>query len=249
MKVNFFDYQIYSDDLDKISLSKKVVVNTINQYSFCVAEEDEEFKNSLLDSDILIPDGEGIVMISSFLFNNRVKKISGFDLHKHLLEKSNKEKLRCFYLGSTNSVLEKITKNLNYEYPDIVVETYSPPFKSQLSEQDNEVIANKINSFNPDIVFVGMTAPKQEKWVNQNKHKLNTKLICSIGAVFDFYAGTVKRPSEILINLKLEWFGRLLSNPQRLWKRYIYYGPIFLYTCVNQYFKMKFLKVFKTNPV
>jgi N-acetylglucosaminyldiphosphoundecaprenol N-acetyl-beta-D-mannosaminyltransferase len=74
-----------------------------------------------------------------------------------------------------------------------------------------------------------MTAPKQEKWVFEHKKKLNAKVICSIGAVFDFYAGTVKRPNKIWRNLGLEWLGRLLREPKRMWKRYLYYGPIFLY--------------------
>ena len=74
-----------------------------------------------------------------------------------------------------------------------------------------------------------MTAPKQEKWSIDNVHQLNTKTICAIGAVFDFYAGTVKRPSQFWIRLKLEWFIRLVKEPKRMWKRYLYYGPFFLY--------------------
>ncbi len=86
---------------------------------------------------------------------------------------------------------------------------------------------NAINTFSPDVVFVGMTAPKQEKWVYQNFQRMNTRIICSIGAVFDFYAGSVNRPSAFWINLKLEWFIRLLKAPKRLWKRYLVYSPLF----------------------
>jgi N-acetylglucosaminyldiphosphoundecaprenol N-acetyl-beta-D-mannosaminyltransferase len=74
-----------------------------------------------------------------------------------------------------------------------------------------------------------MTAPKQEKWAHQNRAQLNTKMICCIGAVFDFYACTTKRPSKVWINLGFEWLGRLISEPKRLWKRYLYFGPIFLW--------------------
>jgi N-acetylglucosaminyldiphosphoundecaprenol N-acetyl-beta-D-mannosaminyltransferase len=241
--INFFEYKLYSDDLSKISINNKTIVNTINQYSFCIAEEDPKFKKSLLNSDILIPDGEGIILVSSFLFNKKLKKISGYDLHNFLLKKSNEESLRCFYLGSSENNLMKIKEKVNLNYSNITVGYYSPPFKSEFSEDDNSLMTKIINDFNPDIVFVGMTAPKQEKWVYENENLINAKLICSIGAVFDFYSGNIKRPSQKLIDLKLEWLGRLLSNPKRLWKRYLYYGPIFLGICIKRYFSAKFLRM------
>ena len=82
-----------------------------------------------------------------------------------------------------------------------------------------------------------MTAPKQEKWAYSNKTRIDAQLICSIGAVFDFYAGTVQRPSDVWIDLSLEWLGRLVKEPKRMWKRYLYYGPVFFYYLVNQKFK------------
>ncbi|MEX0275522.1 MAG: WecB/TagA/CpsF family glycosyltransferase, partial [Flavobacteriaceae bacterium] len=102
------------------------------------------------------------------------------------------------------------------------------PFKKVFSEKDSEEMIKAVNAFKPDVLFVGMTAPKQEKWVYVNGDQLNVNMVCSIGAVFDFYAGTVKRPSNVWINLGLEWLGRLLKEPRRMWKRYIYYGIIFL---------------------
>lgn len=85
-----------------------------------------------------------------------------------------------------------------------------------------------VNSFQPDVLFIGMTAPKQEIWASQHKSSLNVKTICTIGAVFDFYAGTVNRPNAFFIKMGLEWLGRLLKEPKRLWKRYLYYGPVFI---------------------
>ena len=100
----------------------------------------------------------------------------------------------------------------------------------------------KVNQFEPDVLFVGMTAPKQEKWSYENKEALNTKVICSIGAVFDFYAGTVERPSKVWIDLGLEWLGRLQKEPKRMWKRYIYYGFIFLYYLLSTKLRLIFRK-------
>jgi N-acetylglucosaminyldiphosphoundecaprenol N-acetyl-beta-D-mannosaminyltransferase len=106
---------------------------------------------------------------------------------------------------------------------------YSPPYKSDFSDEENEQMISVVNNFVPDVLFVGMTAPKQEKWVNTHKELLNAKLICSIGAAFDFYAGTTQRPGTVWRNMGMEWLARLLKEPKRMSKRYLYYGPIFLF--------------------
>ena len=85
-----------------------------------------------------------------------------------------------------------------------------------------------INRFKPDVLFVGMTAPKQEKWIYEHKNAIHSDIICAIGAVFDFYAGTVLRPSKYWRSMGMEWLGRLINEPRRMYKRYLYYGPIFL---------------------
>ena len=102
-------------------------------------------------------------------------------------------------------------------------------------------MVSRINEFKPDVLFVGMTAPKQEKWVYENKNQLDAKVICSIGAVFDFYSETVKRPSKFWINLGLEWFIRLLHEPNHLWRRYLLYGPVFIYVVLKEKMKLVFI--------
>ena len=136
---------------------------------------------------------------------------------------------RCFYLGSSERTLRKITNRIKRQYPNIILGTYSPPYKPQFSDEDNEQMIAAVNSFKPDVLFVGMTAPKQETWAFEHKNNLDAKIICSIGAVFDFFAGTVRRPSKFWINLGLEWFIRLLKEPKRMSRRYLYYGPVFVY--------------------
>jgi N-acetylglucosaminyldiphosphoundecaprenol N-acetyl-beta-D-mannosaminyltransferase len=222
-------YNIFSASLENIKSTKKVVINTINQYSYCLAEKDKSFKKALMDSDILLPDGIGIVAASRFITKKKINRITGADLHKYLLEKANKNNWRCFYLGSTNQTLEKIRKRCNEEYPNIIINTFSPPFKPDFAEEDNQKMIERINEFSPDVLFIGMTAPKQEKWAISYKDFVEAKAICSIGAVFDFYAGTVERPRKLWRDLGLEWFGRLLKEPRRMWKRYLYYGPLFIY--------------------
>lgn len=222
-------YSLYYGDLNDLFSSEKVVVNTLNQYSYCIAEQDEQFKKSLKNADILLPDGIGIVAAAKIFEGKKIRKIAGADLHLHLLAKMNRKGGSCFYLGSSQTTIDKIKKKLHKEFPHIKMEGYSPPFKAEFSLNDNQKMINAVNSSNSEILFIGMTAPKQEKWVFEHKKELNARIICSIGAVFDFYAGTVKRPNKIWRNLGLEWLGRLLREPKRMWKRYLYYGPIFIY--------------------
>lgn len=230
------EYKLYDGILSDLPGLSKTVINTINQYSFCIAEEDAEFKKALQESEILLPDGEGIVMAERILSGKKIKKISGTDLHLHFLSSLNKKKGRCFYLGSSPDTLGKIKEKLAKEYPDISAGFYSPPFKTSFSEEDNLKMIEEINRFKPDVLFIGLTAPKQEKWSIEHKKAINVNVICSIGAVFDFYAGTVKRPGKLWIDMKLEWLGRFVREPKRMWRRYFYFGPIYVYLIMKRKF-------------
>ena len=225
--MKFLSYNI-STSLPSEITNKTLIANTINPHSFCVAKDDFYFKKALLSSDILVPDGVGIILGMKFLYGQKVNKISGYDLHLHflnLLEKQGGGKV--FYLGASPETLSLIVNRLKKEFPLIEVSLYSLPFKFEFSKKENDEMIKTINRFNPDLLFVGMTAPKQEKWVYQHKDQLKVKVVCSIGAVFDFYAGTVKRPSQFWINLGLEWFPRFIKEPRRLWRRNLISTPKF----------------------
>jgi len=232
------NYKLYLGKLNELPLNSKIVINTINQYSYCIALQDPEFKNALSSSDILLPDGEGVCMAERLLTGKKIKKISGTDLHLHLLSALNNQFGRCFYLGSCVETLEKIKIKLSREYPNLEVGYYAPPFTPTFSSSDNNAMVMAVNEFMPDALFIGLTAPKQEKWSQQFKSQINAKLICSIGAVFDFYAETVKRPNKFMVEHKLEWMGRLISNPAKMWRRYLYYGPIYVFYIL----KLRFLQ-------
>ncbi len=234
--IHSIGYDIYATGLDHLPTAHQTVVNTINQYSYCVAENDPEFKESLQNADVLLPDGIAIVLAVKMLDGIKLKKIAGADIHKFCLEKLNRTKGSCFYLGSSNATLQKITDRVNKEFPNIKVGTFSPPFKATFTNDDNSEMLNHINTFKPDVLFIGMTAPKQEKWGYAHKKQIDAQLICSIGAVFDFYARTIERPNKICLKFGLEWLGRLIKEPKRMWKRYIYYGPIFFYHLKNKKF-------------
>lgn len=237
-KVNFLGYPLAVDPFPVTTdIIRPITINTINQYSYCVAQKDSAFKKALQTSDILLPDGMAIVKACTYLTGMPLKKIAGADMHHYLLERLNQTGGKCFYLGSTPDVLNRIKSRMDADYPNTETHYYSPPFKEIFSEDDLAVMVDKINSIKPDVVFLGLTAPKQEKLAYLLKEKLQTKIICSVGAVFDFYAGSVNRPSQFWISLNLEWFVRLMKEPKRMWKRYLYYGTLFVYNIVITKFK------------
>lgn len=127
----------------------------------------------------------------------------------------------CFFLGSSDTILDKIKERASREYPNVNIYSYSPPFKAEFSAEENKVMIDAINAAEPDVLFIGMTAPKQEKWAYKHFDQLKVAHVCCIGAVFDFYAGTIKRAPQWLINIGLEWFYRLIKEPRRMWKRYL----------------------------
>lgn len=227
--LSIMNYLIFTGSIhDILSIEKKIIVNTINVHSYCVAKNDHVFMVALQKSDVLLPDGIGIVLAAMLLNGEKIQQITGPQIHYNLLKKLNSEKKSCFYLGSSEKTLRLIENRLHEEYPVIRAGFYSPPYRDNFLDEENQDMIKIVNDFKPDVLFVGMTAPKQEKWVFLNNQHLDAKLICSIGAEFDFYAGTVKRPHFIFFRLGLVWVVRFLLEPKRLWKRHFISIPCFL---------------------
>ena len=220
----------------------KVMINTINAWSFVVAQKDEVFAEALRSADYLIPDGISIVKACKFLRcpDKPQERIAGADLFEFEMAKLNSTGGKCFFMGSSEDVLSRIKKKMASAYPNIIVETYSPPYKPVFSDDDNQAIIKTINSFDPDLLWIGMTAPKQEKWVYSNWDALNITCHCgTIGAVFDFFAETAKRAPESWQNAGLEWLYRLISKPKRMWRRYLYGNLRFVHEIVKEKLGLK----------
>ena len=146
-------------------------------------------------------------------------------------------KKRVMFMGSSERVLEKIKKRAEVDYPNLEIVTYSPPYKPEFSEEDNQAIINAINDANPDLLWIGMTAPKQEKWVWQHWQELNINChVGTIGAVFDFYAGTARRAPRWWQEHGLEWLYRLIKEPRRMWRRYVIGNPLFIWNVLKEKF-------------
>jgi N-acetylglucosaminyldiphosphoundecaprenol N-acetyl-beta-D-mannosaminyltransferase len=221
------EYPLFNQPLESIS-HPKLLINTLNAHSFNTARKDDDFNNALLCSDILLPDGISVVWAMRLLNGLRIQKIAGADLFFYEMERANERGGKCFFLGSTTETLEKIQKRAALEYPNIQVFSYSPPYKAEFSDEDNDQMIDAINTVKPDVLFVGMTAPKQEKWAFQHFNQMQVGHVCCIGAVFDFYAGTIQRAPKWMIQLGVEWLYRLIKEPRRLWRRYLIGNTKFL---------------------
>jgi N-acetylglucosaminyldiphosphoundecaprenol N-acetyl-beta-D-mannosaminyltransferase len=226
--INSLGLKVYSDNLSKIPAKGKkgYVVNTISPNSYGISTKDPIFHESLKQSDYLVLDGVYFALASIFLNGRNIKKNQGFDVFNHFMNRLNRESGKVFFLGSSTSTLKKITRKAKLDFPNIKVGYYSPPYKSEFTEDENRQMIEAINLFEPDVLFVGMTCPKQEKWAFQNKLYLKTSLICCIGAVFDWYAGNEKIIAPIWWKLRLAWLIRTINRPEIL-KRYPNIGIFF----------------------
>ena len=207
----------------------KVLINTINAHSYNTARKDAAFAEALLKGDALIPDGASIVLAFKFLRHKNIERIAGWDLFLHEMDKLNRKGGVCFFLGSSEETLRKIKAKAAGVYPDIRIETYSPPYKAEFSEEDNRRMIEAVNRAKPDLLWVGMTAPKQEKWAYAHLKELDVNgPIGTIGAVFDFFAGNIRRAPLWGQKHGMEWLYRLIKEPKRMWKRYIIGNTLFL---------------------
>lgn len=215
----------------------KLLINTINAHSYNTALKDSLFAEALTKGDVLIPDGASVVMACRWLKakSQPTERIAGWDLFVHEMDRLNRKGGTCFLMGSSEKVLELIRKRAAVDYPNIKVETYSPPYKPEFSEEDNKGIIEAINKANPDLLWIGMTAPKQEKWTYTHWKELDIHChVGNIGAVFDFFAGTVERAPLWWQEHGLEWLYRLLKEPKRMWRRYIIGNTLFLKNVIKE---------------
>lgn len=233
------------DILEKVKFSGKSPKSLrwlacLNPHSYVVSLKDKDFKQALTDADWLIPDGAGIVLASKCLGGNIEKRITGFDIFVGILGNLNagREKRRVFFLGASDESLSRTVSKVCSEFPNIgVAGVYSPPFKNRFTWQDSKKMIAIVNNAKADVLWVGLGAPKQEKWIYENRNYLNVAFVAGVGAVFDFYSGRVKRPGRIFQICGLEWLPRLIREPKRLWRRTFISAPIFAFVLLRQFFK------------
>lgn len=215
----------------------KLLINTINAHSYNTALKDKIFAEALIKGNVLIPDGISIVKACKWLKakSQPQDRIAGWDLFEFEMNRLNQKGGKCFFMGSSEKVLNLIKRRASVDYPNIQIETYSPPYKPEFSEEDNKKIIDAINQANPDLLWIGMTAPKQEKWTYTHWNELNIHChVGTIGAVFDFFAGTIERAPLWWQEHGLEWLYRLIKEPKRMWRRYIIGNTKFLINILHE---------------
>lgn len=203
----------------------------LNPHSYAVALDLPEFQAALRDADWLVADGIGIVLASRLQGGALRERVTGNDVfHGVHLRLDAGRGGRIFFLGSTDEALASIRERMAVDYPRLeVVGTYSPPFKAEFSEAELDEMVSTINAAHPDVLWVGMTAPKQEVWLHRLRDRLDVRFAAAIGAVFDFYIGRIKRSPPVFQSLGLEWLPRLVQEPRRLWRRMFVSAPIFVW--------------------
>ena len=239
------DLNILGSKAELASLPEgKLLINTINAHSYNTARKDKLFAEALMNGDVLIPDGVSIVKACRWIKakSQPKERIAGWDLFSFEMDKLERESVKCemlkktvMFMGSSQRVLDLIVKRAAEVYPHLKVVTYSPPYKLEFSDEDNKAIIEAINAADPDLLWIGMTAPKQEKWTYSHWEELDIHChVGTIGAVFDFFAGTVERAPMWWQRHGLEWLYRLLKEPKRMWRRYIIGNALFLWNMLKE---------------
>ena len=221
-------FSVYSERIEnvKIENSKAQLLTTISPNSYGISTKDPLFREALMKSDYLVLDGVYFALSSILLHGKNISKNQGSDVFFHFMKRIDEQHGKIFFLGSSEEILNKMIIKTSSDYPNIRVASYSPPFKQEFSDEDNRKMIDALNNFAPDVLFVAMTCPKQEKWAYQHKEKINAKLICCVGAVFDWYAGNEKTIAPLWWKLRLGWLVRTIHRPEIL-KRYPNIGVFF----------------------
>ena len=205
----------------------QLVMNTLNSHSYVVAGKDRAFRKALQNSDCLFPDGIGIVAACRVILHRRVPKIAGVDLLRHLLVWASHARARVLLFGSSRRVLNAVIGRIREAYPGVVVDAIAPPFRKAFTEAESATFVQDINRFRPTLLLVSMTAPKQEKWVQEHRDRLSVPLIANVGAAFEYFAGLLPRPSGAFRLRYFEWLTRLLRDPRKIWRRVFLSEPVF----------------------
>lgn len=223
---NFF--QIEQRLLDKWEKTELIDLMTLSFPMLGVYEKNPEYQAAIDSSAIVLPDGIMLIWLSRLFRCGIEKRLAGPDFFLRFSETAQRCKMGYFFLGSTEKTLQKIDARLKNDFPGIRRKGfYAPPFGSW-GDEENEKIIRTVNRSGADILWVGLTAPRQEIWLHTHKEKLQVKMAAAIGAAFDFYAGTRKRAPLWMQKAGLEWFHRVVREPYRMGKRYLGNTPAFM---------------------
>lgn len=199
-------------------------VDTIMQ-----SKRNPKMQEAVNASSLSIPDGFPLLVMQRLYGNPLGRRAYGPDLMKEFLKMAEKKEYSHFFYGATEATLSKLIKNLKALFPKILIAgVYSPPFRPLTQEEDDRII-EMINKAVPSVLWVGIGCPKQELWMYSHREKLNIPVMVGVGAAFDFFAGIKPQAPRWVRNNGFEWLFRLITEPKRLWRRYLVNGSLFIY--------------------
>jgi len=203
------------------------VVNT-GMHGIMEGHRDPAYRTILNKADLLAPDGILVLLIARLRGINLRKSDTGPDLMWRFSSLANRMGYKYYMYGDSEDTLQLLNEVLVSAFPDIqVVGFHSPPFRPLTAEEDDHAIAD-INLANPDVLWIGLGTPKQERWIAEHRDRLNVPVVIGVGATFKFSSGKVMRAPAWLRNSGFEWLWRLLREPMRVWRRVIIDAPLFI---------------------
>jgi N-acetylglucosaminyldiphosphoundecaprenol N-acetyl-beta-D-mannosaminyltransferase len=228
-----------------IEKKEKFYLCAVNAFMTVKANENKKILDIVNTAKIVIPDGMSLVWVSRKFKKYQLDRISGFDFFYEFSKIANEKDYSFFFMGGKNSdVLVKIKNRLKCEFNNILLKGYYSPslYSHKMPEEENKAIIDMVNACKPDVLWIGISSPKQEEWIFNSIEKLDIKMACCVGAVFDFYSGEINRAPVWMQNHYLEWLYRMYSEPKRLFKKYVIYNTKFMIIVFKNLMKGSFLK-------
>jgi N-acetylglucosaminyldiphosphoundecaprenol N-acetyl-beta-D-mannosaminyltransferase len=231
------DYERTMDWMDAtIATGRTGYVCVAATHTVVACQDDPELRDAVHGASLVVPDGQPIVWAMNALGHDLPSRVYGPDLMAKYCERSARTGTRMFLYGGRNQgALVQLALNLRRQFPGVqIVGGYSPPFRD-LSDEERAAVTAEIDQARPDVVWVGIGVPKQEKWMAEMRPRLSAPVLVGVGAAFDFHAGLVPQAPSWMQSAGLEWLFRLLQEPRRLWRRYLTYNPRFVLGFARQY--------------
>jgi N-acetylglucosaminyldiphosphoundecaprenol N-acetyl-beta-D-mannosaminyltransferase len=233
--------QISIDETSYLDAARRVVdwavcnksryVCAANVHMVMESRDSSQYKQIVNDADLVVPDGMPLVWMMRLKGATYQQRVYGPTLMLHVLESAARENIPVGFFGGAPEVLGALVKRMKGRYEGLdVVYSYSPPFR-ELSQQEDDEITRSIDRSGARILFVGLGCPKQEIWMAEHRGSVNAVML-GVGAAFDFHAGVKSQAPRWIQNIGLEWLFRLLTEPRRLWKRYLYHNPRFIFLAI-----------------
>lgn len=217
-----------------ISEEARRYVTVTGVHGVMESQDDPEILRFHQQADMCVPDGMPLVWLGRWAGFSNMGRVYGPDLMLAILKQCEKMGYSSFFYGGKLGIPERLRDCLLKRFPALrVVGTHSPPFRP-MTEQEEQDFEERIRILSPDIIWVGLSTPKQERWMASHVNRLDARVLIGVGAAFDFHAGLVRQAPPMMQKCGLEWFYRLCTEPRRLWRRYIYNNPRFVWNILRQ---------------